>query len=274
MDKFLTLTVSGTVSGAIYSLVAAGLVLTYSSSGVFNFAYGAIAFAVGFVFYELNTGLHWHPYLAAAFALLVFAPALALAMNRLVFRRLVDADESARIVAAVGLSVAIPALVLWVVELGTNTFHWAIPTGNNIFSPPGVGPVPSESYRLFGRVAVTSNQLIVFGAALVSAVALWIVLRRTRLGLVMRAAVDRPQLAVLRGIAVDRTSDAAWILSCILAGLAGVVGAPVFANLAPGTYTLVLFVAAAAAVLGGLRSVPLAFAGGLHSASSRPAPRG
>jgi ABC-type branched-subunit amino acid transport system ATPase component/branched-subunit amino acid ABC-type transport system permease component len=263
MDKLLTLTVSGAVSGAIYSLVAACLVLTYTSSGIFNFAYGAIAFTGGFLFYELNVGLHWHPFIAAAFCLFVFAPVLGLSMNRLVFRRLVGADDSARIVAAVGLSVAIPALALWVVELGTGTFNWEIPTGENIFGPPGIGPVPAHGFRLFGRVNLTSNQLIVVAAALVGALVLWIILRRTRLGLVMRAAVDRPQLAELRGISVNRTSGAAWMLSCVLAVLAGIVGAPIFNNLAPGTYTLVLFVAAAAAIVGGLKSIPLAFVAGL-----------
>ena len=263
MDKFLTLGASGAVSGAIYSIIAAGLVLTYTSSGVLNFAYGAIAFSVGFLYYELNTGLGWSPYVAALVCLFAFAPVLGIGMNRLVFRRLVEADDTAKIVAAVGLSVAVPAAMLWVVDIGTGTFGWNIPTGENIFSPPGIGPVPAHVYHAFAGVTLTSDQLIVFAAALISAVGLWLVLRHTRLGLTMRATVDRPQLAELRGVSVTRTSDVAWTLSCMLAGLAGIVGAPIFNNLAPGTYTVVLFVSAAAAVVGGLRSIPLAFIGGL-----------
>ena len=59
MAQFLALVITGAVSGAIYSLIAAGVVLNYSLSGVFNFAYGAIAFSVAFTFYEFNTGLGW-----------------------------------------------------------------------------------------------------------------------------------------------------------------------------------------------------------------------
>ena len=55
MEKFLSLTVSGAVTGAIFSLVAAGLVLSYTATGIFNFSYGAVAFASAFIFYQLNT---------------------------------------------------------------------------------------------------------------------------------------------------------------------------------------------------------------------------
>ena len=57
MDKFLNLIVSGLVTGAIYSIMASGLVLTYTTSGIFNFAHGAVAFATAYLYYQLNTGL-------------------------------------------------------------------------------------------------------------------------------------------------------------------------------------------------------------------------
>ena len=59
MEKFLSLTVSGAVTGAIFSLIASGLVLSYSATGIFNFSYGAVAFMSAFLYYQLNTGLHW-----------------------------------------------------------------------------------------------------------------------------------------------------------------------------------------------------------------------
>ena len=75
MDKFLTLAISGAVAGAIYSLVAAGLTLSYSATGIFNFAYGSIAFATALLYYELHTGLSWPIVPAAAFCRLVPARA-------------------------------------------------------------------------------------------------------------------------------------------------------------------------------------------------------
>jgi ABC-type branched-subunit amino acid transport system ATPase component/branched-subunit amino acid ABC-type transport system permease component len=262
MERFLVLTISGGVSGAVYSLLAVGLVLTYSTSGVFNFAHAAVAYTTAFLFFELNTGLGWPVWLAAIVSILVFAPALGFALDKLIFSHLARASQSARIVATVGMMIAIPQLALWVVDVAITTFDAHIPNGDNIFSPPGLGPVPKEVWHLTDSVRIDSNQLIVLIAAAVSAAGLWLVVQRTRVGLAMRAAVDRPDLAQARGVDTKRVSSVSWALGFGLAGLAGVVGAPLF-SLAPATYTTILFVAATAAVLGGLRSLPLAFAGGL-----------
>ena len=262
MDKFLVLLISGGVSGAIYSLVAAGLVLTYSTSGVFNFAHGAVAFATALVYYELNTGLHWPIVWAALVSIFIFAPGLGLLLDKIVFRRLVGASESARLVATVGLLVAIPSLALYVIEVLIDNAHVDIPRADSVFSPAGLGPVPKVTWNPFGAVRINSDQVVIFGLAVVAAVLLWIVVRRTRLGLQMRATVERPNLAAIRGVDVRRTSASAWVLGFLLAGVAGVAGAPLF-SLDPATYTGVLFVAATAAVLGRLRSIPIAFAGGL-----------
>ncbi|MGH8984148.1 MAG: ABC transporter permease, partial [Acidimicrobiia bacterium] len=262
-QKFLNLVISGAVTGAIYSLVASGLVLSYTATGIFNLGYGAMAFASAFVYYELKVGLGWPILPAATVTILVFAPLLGLTLDRLIFRSLVGATESARIMATVGILVAVPALVRWVVEVLITTFDADIPDGRNVFVTPGIGPSPKVNWTLPGRIALDSNQLIVFITAVVCAFGLWLLLRHTALGLQLRAAVDRPSLAELRGVNRDRASATSWVLGSILAGLAGVVAAPIFNELDPGTYTLIIFVATAAAVLGGLRSIPLAFAGGL-----------
>src|SRR3984893_5622610 len=87
-------------------------------------------------------------------------------------------------------------------------------------------------------------------------------LRRTRVGLEMRAVVDRDTLAGLRGVNAARTSAIAWVLTMVLAGLGGVLIAPLF-NLNDTIFTLVVLGSLAAVVLGGLRSLPITFAGGL-----------
>jgi ABC-type branched-subunit amino acid transport system ATPase component/branched-subunit amino acid ABC-type transport system permease component len=262
MDRFLVLTISGAVSGAVYSLLAVGLVLTVSTSGVFNFAHAAVAYTTAFLFFELNTGLGWPVWSAALLSLVVFAPGLGFLLDKLIFSHLSRAPQSARIVATIGMMIAIPQLALWIVDVAIGTFGADIPPGDNIFSPPGLGPVPKEVWRFGGSITIDSNQVIVLAAAAASAVLLWFVVQRTRLGLSMRAAVDRPDLAQARGIDTRRISSISWALGFGLAGLAGVIGAPLF-SLTPATYTAVLFVAATAAVIGGLRSLPLAFAGGL-----------
>ena len=266
MEKFLSLTVSGAVTGAIFSLVAAGLVLSYSATGIFNFSYGAVAFASAFLFYQLNSGLDWPIVPAAAMVILVFAPLLGLFLDFAVFRPLARATESAKIMATVGLLIAIPALVTWLNDQLIEIFDWGIPRSFDVTQvglPSGLGPTPRTEWKLPFDVPFNSNELSIFISAAVVAVSLWLLLRHTPLGLQMRAVVDRADLAGTRGINERTTSRYAWVIGMMLAALAGVAGAPIIGSLNSAGFIAITFVAAAAAVLGGLRSVPLAFAGGL-----------
>src|SRR3954451_5595663 len=115
MNEFANLVFSGLVTGAIYSIMASGLVLTYTTSGIFNFAHGAVAFATAYLYYQLQTGLGvpvWGALIISAF---IFAPALGLLLDRILLRRLAKAPIYARIVGTIGLLVALPALVQWLV---------------------------------------------------------------------------------------------------------------------------------------------------------------
>jgi ABC-type branched-subunit amino acid transport system ATPase component/branched-subunit amino acid ABC-type transport system permease component len=269
VEKLLNLVISGAVSGAIYSVMASGLVLTYQSSGIFNFAHGAIAFATAYLYFQLHAatadgGLGWPIVPSAIVAIFVFAPLLGLLLDRILLRRLADAPVYARIVGTIGLLVAFPALVLWLVEtLGNTVLELGLPTNVPGFRPPGLGPVPSEVvWRPLSGVAINSDQLAVFLAAGAAALLLWAVLRHTRVGLEMRAGVDRRDLAGLRGVNSAKTSAVAWVLSMVLAGLGGVLIAPLF-GLNDFDYTLVVLGSLAAVVAAGLRSIPLAFAAGL-----------
>src|SRR5687768_15382369 len=98
MEKFFALFITGSVSGGIYAILSSGLVLTYVTSGVFNFAYGAVAFSVAYTFFQLNVGIGLPTWLAALIAIFVVAPALGLLIERLVTRHLLGASTVARIV--------------------------------------------------------------------------------------------------------------------------------------------------------------------------------
>jgi ABC-type branched-subunit amino acid transport system ATPase component/branched-subunit amino acid ABC-type transport system permease component len=265
VQRFFNLVVSGAVTGAIYSMMASGLVLTYQTSGIFNFAHGAVAFAVAYFFFQLNTGegIHWIP--ALILSVLVFAPLLGLLLDRVLLRRLAAAPVYARIVGTIGLLVALPALVQWLAEsVGSVVFDLGLPSAADTQAAGnarGVGPNPAQVYRVFD-VVLDSNKVAVFVAAALSAAVLWVVLRRTRAGLAMRAVVDRRTLAGLRGINDARTSALAWVLSMVLAGLGGVLIAPLF-QLSDVVFTLVVFGSLAAVAFSELWSIPRAFIGGL-----------
>jgi ABC-type branched-subunit amino acid transport system ATPase component/branched-subunit amino acid ABC-type transport system permease component len=266
MTKFLNLILSGAVTGAIYSIMASGLVLTYSTAGIFNFAHSAIAFSAAYLYYQINTGQGLPIVPSVIIVALVYTPLLGLLLDRILLRRLAKAPVYARIVGTIGLLVALPNLVMWlVVTVGNDVLDLGL-AGNeaqtNGLSVPGVGPTPANVYHPLSRVALDSDQLAVFVVAALAAVTLWFVLRRTRVGLEMRAVVDRDELAGLRGINAARTSAVAWTLTMVLAGLGGILIAPLF-DLSDTTFMLVVLGSLAAVVLGGLRSLPIAFAGGL-----------
>ncbi|MEU4266440.1 ATP-binding cassette domain-containing protein [Streptomyces sp. NPDC026092] len=261
MGDLLGFVLSGLVSGALYALLATGLVLSYSASGLFNFAHGATAYLCALAFYELHSGFGWPAVPTALLLVCVVAPGLGWGLDRLMFRKLAGVGETAQIVATIGLLVALPAAGLWAVELLERAGAPVLPAENQ-FGLPGVGPSPAVSWQLLDGVGIDSDQLITWVATALAAAGLWVLMRHTRLGLLLRAAVDNRSLTELRGISADRLSSIAWMLSSGLAGLAGVLATPLL-GLSAHDYTLFLFVSATAAVLGRFASVPLAFAGGL-----------
>jgi ABC-type branched-subunit amino acid transport system ATPase component/branched-subunit amino acid ABC-type transport system permease component len=261
VSKFLTLLISGAASGGIFAIMAAGIVLTYETTGIFNFAHGAVAFATAFLFWQLHSGGHW-PIVPAAFvSIFVFAPLLGLALNRLMLGRLASAPVYARIVGTIGLLVALPSLALWILEQ-INDHGGHLPTTTQVFTVPGLGPTPPHTWHLMKGLVLDSDQVAIFAAAGIAALGLWLLLRRTRLGLLMRADVDKRELAMLRGVNTPRISSVTWVLSMMLAGLGGCLLGPLY-GMDGFTYTLVVLGALAAIVFAGLRSLPLAFAGGI-----------
>ncbi|MER5953729.1 ATP-binding cassette domain-containing protein [Streptomyces sp. NPDC001893] len=261
MSDLLAFVLSGLVSGALYALLATGLVLSYSASGLFNFAHGATAYLCALAFYELHSGLGWPAVPTALLLICVASPVLGWGLDRLMFRKLARVGETAQIVATIGLLVALPALGLWVVEL-LDDAGVSVKPAENQFGLPGVGPSPAKNWQLMDGVGIDSDQLITWVATAAVALGLWILMRHTTLGLRLRAAVDNRSLVELRGMSADRLSTVAWMLSSGLAGLAGVLATPLL-GLSAHDFTLFLFVSATAAVLGRFASVPLAFAGGL-----------
>lgn len=218
MSDLLAFVLSGLVSGALYALLATGLVLSYSTSGLFNFAHGATAYLCALAFYELHSGLGWPAVPTALLLVCVVSPLLGWGLDRLMFRKLARVGETAQIVATIGLLVALPALGLWVVEL-LDDAGVSVKPAENQFGLPGVGPSPAKNWQLMDGVGIDSDQLITWVATAAVALGLWILMRHTTLGLRLRAAVDNRSLVELRGMSADRLSTVAWMLSSGLAGL-------------------------------------------------------
>ncbi|MFE4667534.1 ATP-binding cassette domain-containing protein [Streptomyces sp. NPDC056716] len=260
MTELVGYVVSGLVTGAVFAVMASGLTLSYAATGVLNFAHGAVGFLSALLFFQL-TAAGWPVWLAAVVTIGLVAPLLGYALHRIMFKGLATSGETAQIVATIGLSIALPALGMWVVDLLISAGA-DVPTMTEGMSARGIGPSPVDTWHPFSWLTLDSDQVTTFAFAVLAALALWLVMRHTSLGLRMRATVDRRTLATLRGVDADAASAQAWMLSSSLAALAGVLAIPAL-GVDSAAFTLLLFASATAAVFGRLRSIPVTFAAGL-----------
>jgi ABC-type branched-subunit amino acid transport system ATPase component/branched-subunit amino acid ABC-type transport system permease component len=261
MSQFLALVVTGAASGAVYALIAVCLTHSYQTTGIFNLGYGAIAFVAALFYYQLHTGLGLPIAISAIITVLMVSPGIGFLLNKFIFRRITSADDSVKIMCTIGVAIFLPNLA-YVIQQSINGLGANLPDSTQIASPPGLGPTPPVNWRS-GLIVINSDQVIVLLIAALAAFGMWFMMRRTRLGLEMRAVVDRNGLAQMRGVNADRMSLIAWLIGSLLAGLTGVAAAPIFGVLTPDQYNLMMFIAVAAAVVGGFRHVPVAFAAGL-----------
>jgi branched-chain amino acid transport system permease protein len=240
--------------GCVFALIAVGLVLTYKTSGVFNLAFGAQAFVSAAVFYNTVVNHDWPLLPAFIFSVFIIAPLLGLILDRALFRHLRTAPAIAKLVTSLGLLVAMPEIIKLLPDFDF--------LQRSVFNPPTIWPNEFAYYH-FGDYVLDGNQvatMISTGAAVLLLTALF---RYTTIGLQMRAVVESPRMTELAGINADRVSAFAWMLSSVFAGLAGVLLAPLFAQLAAPNFTILLIAAIAAAAFGRLTSIPLTLLGGI-----------
>jgi len=246
-EKLLVFLTIGVSVSAIYAVSATGLVVTYVTSGVFNFAHGAIGMFLAFVYWELSVNQGWPVPVALAVTLLVIAPIIGVALDVLVMRRLVQgASLATKLVVTLALLVVFQgaAIGIWGIRLRTLPEFF-----------------PGHEYSIAGLV-ITWHQSITVLAALVVAFGLRALFKRTRLGVAMRAVVDNPELCAVKGLSPNVVTATSWALGASLAGLAAILIAPGL-NLEVNTLSLLVVSAYAAAVVGRLQSLPATFVGAL-----------
>ena len=243
--------ISGLVAGSITAISALGLLITYKSSRVFNFAHGAIAYSIAVFYYYLVNRNGWSIEVAAPFTILIVAPLLGLFLYFALFRRLTHASPTVRLVSTVGLWVALPAVIRVMFPFSTE----------DVFQPQGLirNPVDQNFLKVFGTY-MNTNQVAVIVSALVIVVATSLVLRYTPVGLATRITVDHPRNAEIAGVNTEAVTAGSWMVGIMLAGFAGVLLSPIL-GLTEATFTLLLVGSFAAVVIGRMSSLPLTFAG-------------
>lgn len=247
LEKFFVFLIIGISVSSIYAVSATGLVVTYITSGVFNFAHGAIGMFLAFVYWELSVNQGWPVPLALVVTLLVIAPVIGVLLDVLVMRRLVrGASVATKLVVTLALLLSFQgaAVGIWGIELRTLPEFFS----GNTYS--------------FAGLVITWHQTITVLAAATVAFGLRLLFRRTRLGVAMRAVVDNPELCAVKGLSPDLVTAASWALGSSLAGLAAILIAPGL-NLEANILSLLVVSAYAAAVVGRLQSLPATFVGAL-----------
>jgi branched-chain amino acid transport system permease protein len=248
LSSFLQFTLIGISGGCVFAIAASGLVLTYTTTGVFNFAHGAVGMVSAFVYHQLHVDVGLSTPLALLLTLGVFAPLVGLALER-TMRSFRNAPPGTTLTVTIGLTIMLIGLIQYLYQS-----DGAQRTSPYLFGDRAVSIVGAR---------IRWDEVAFFVVAILVAIGLRYLLKATRTGVAMRAVVDNAELAGLTGappLTIARTS---WILGSVLATVAGILYAPTAGNLDAINLTFFVLAAYGAAVFGRLNSLTLTFAGAI-----------
>jgi len=247
MREFLPFIIVGTVTGSLYGLAGLGLVLTYRTSGVFNFAHGALAAASAYGFYTLHFNMHIPWPIALVIAVALFGGVGGVLLERL-SRGLTGVRTATIIVATVGLLLFVQGFLYWRYGLARRNFPEFLPT--------------KTAFTVLD-VTVSWAQIINVAVGTASFLALFLFLRRTRLGVSMRAVVSSPDLLGLAGTNPVRVRVISWVIGCSFAALTGILISPTLVGIDAILLTALVVQAFGAVAIGRFQSLPLTYLGGV-----------
>jgi sulfate-transporting ATPase len=232
--------------GALYALIAAGLVTVYRGSGIVNFAQGAFVMVGAYADYEFTTraGLGFWPAMILTIAVTALLGAL---VQLVVLRPMRNSSPLTRVVVTLGLLISLQAAA-------------ALHYGHQVLSVPSY--LPTRSVDILPTVPVGLNVVIIFVVGLVITALLWATYRFSPFGRLTSAIAENQRATAALGHSPDTIAVVNWMIGAGLAGLAGVLIAPI-TFLEPNQLALLVVPAIAAALVGNFASFPLAFLGAL-----------
>jgi branched-chain amino acid transport system permease protein len=250
MARFLQVLIIGLIGGSIYGFIAIGMVLVYRTTGVLNIAHGGIGVLSAYIAWDLIT-LRGVPYYLGLLIGIVFAGLLGLFFEWAVIQRLAG-QPALQTGATLGLYVLLQGVTFmppW----------WT----NNVFQ---VLPSPllnhGTKFSFANNQFINYDQFLLLGSLAICSAGLYWMLRRTRIGLSMRAISDDPSAAPLMGIRSEMVSRMVWTMSFCLSALTTMLLAPILL-LDNISLTLLTVKALTVAFMGALVSLPLTIAGSL-----------
>jgi branched-chain amino acid transport system permease protein len=248
MIYFSYLVATGVTTGALYALVALGIVVVFRATNVVNFAHGEMFMLAGFLAWTAHVALKL-PYVPSLLIAVAVAFALGMLVYAIAFQPLMKTDNvNATLLAMIGLSFIL---------IGTARYLWG-GKGDYLSFPPLVSPAPIE----FAGIMLMSQQLVVIAAVIAVMILLALLFRFTRAGKFMQATADNPKAAKLVGLRIERVHMCTFGVGAAIAGASAGLMAPL-TLLYPDMGFALFIKGFAAAVLGGLASIPGAIVGGV-----------
>ena len=244
--ELLTFALLGMGVGAIYGIVAQGLVLVYRSSGILNFAQTGFLMIGAYIFYELYVLNGWPYWIALVVAVLACA-AMGAAVHLFILRPMRQASAIARLIATLGV-------------LGVLSSIAAIIYQGNTASVPS--SLPITSVEILPGVRIGLNIIVLLGIGIAITAALWFFYRYSSFGRITSAVAENQLTASVTGHSPDTIAAVNWALGAALAAVAGILIAPID-YLQSGTLVLLIVPAIGAGLAGSFLSFPLALIGGL-----------
>jgi branched-chain amino acid transport system permease protein len=253
---FLNALLNGVTLGALYFLVASGFTLIFGLMRNVNLAHGSLYLLGGYIGFEIA---EWTGSWLFSFVVAFVAVALVgIALQYVVFRRM-EGEDLRQTLVTIGISIVLADLMLWI--WGGDFYQ--------ILAPEWLsGPVDTffvSAVRSSGEpvyLTYPSVRLLILFASVILGIGMWLVLARTRIGMLIRAGVDDREMLAASGVRIQLLFLGVFAFGAGLAGMAGVVGGT-FQSLAPGEDIRFLLASLVVVIVGGMGSIPGAALGAL-----------
>ena len=253
---FLNALLNGVTLGALYFLVASGFTLIFGLMRNVNLAHGSLYLLGGYIGFEIA---EWTGSWLFSFVVAFVAVALVgIALQYVVFRRM-EGEDLRQTLVTIGISIVLADLMLWI--WGGDFYQ--------ILAPEWLsGPVDTffvSAVRSSGEpvyLTYPSVRLLILFASVILGIGIWLVLARTRIGMLVRAGVDDREMLAASGVRIQLLFLSVFAFGAGLAGMAGVVGGT-FQSLAPGEDIRFLLASLVVVIVGGMGSIPGAALGAL-----------
>jgi branched-chain amino acid transport system permease protein len=245
MDFTVQFTIDVLSLGGAYALMALGLVLVYGILRLVNFAYGELIMVAGYSMFLLSGSAL--PWLVMAALAVVMAMAAGLATDYVAFRPVRAKSVTAVLITSFAFSTLLQNAALLFIS----------PRPRNVPMPEFFG----QSVQIFGTTTPMRNLVTIAASIVLLALFSWL-MRRTVLGIAMRAAATNFTMARMLGVPANLAISSAFAISGFLAGIVGLLWISRIGTVVPGIGLEPLLIAFIATVIGGMRSLPGAVLGG------------